>query len=246
MEQFDVPAYISHSVFEASKKVIKNLRIMSHPRTSDDVIEIEARFGRVERSNGKFISGVSVEYFNSLIVLLDAFEFENQSEWVEDIDYFYNDIKEIPTRSRVSINKVTNETLIKTIHKKVVQSQVFEINAQTHTPSHFRVSIASECKVDEKNIPRKTKTNYVRVKNTKKYMFGAYVYELSKVWSGKDHHTAMESKLKDDPVYEVEVETTKSSYMHEKSVDYLALSILLKVVSLCNENCTIEPYTRSK
>lgn len=241
MEVFDIPKYISTDSLDLSRETLRNAQTIIRP---DTVTEIEIRLGSLVESN-RFVPGVSVQYFNSLVLLLDAFEFNQITEWQEFIDYYYPDIQGRAVRSRVSVNGRSNSTVIDTVHKKILETALFRIQSRAkNVPHSFRLSLAEETVVNPKDIPHKTATSHVRIKHSKVYSHGAFTYHLSRVWSGKNHHEAMSRQSQHPPLLEVEVETICSTYIREHSIEYLALSMLLKVASLCSENCTVVPLLR--
>ena len=108
----------------------------------------------------------------------------------------------------------------------------------------MRLSVATEDPVTEDMIPSHTQTSHVRIKHVKRYRFGFWSYEISKVWCGETHSDAMKQKERNNTRYEVEVECTDPAYFRKNTVEYLGISTLLKAFSIlspaCGEQTTLQ------
>ena len=197
--------------------------------------ELEIRLGRIE--DGRFQNGVSHIFLNQAIMMLQTYSgWDSVSEWVQCVDYFYDDASGNTIRTRVYADKDPmhiQKTVERTADFKMLDDAGSPLKRQ-FAPGAFRIQLAVETNTEPTELFCVPKL--VRIKQRKSFTYGRqWRFDMSKVWSGKTFNEADRLLHCGVPTScECEIEYIghglgfQNSYGH--SPVFLAVSLLLKVL----------------
>ena len=223
----EIPKVIHECVIGLAKhiKMMRSLACAPEPTVN---YELEARFGSV--SNGHFVPGVPPEMAHTMLAMLQSYsDWDRQSEdWVESHDYFYthND-QRVRTSVRFHPDEgIRTQHLIKTPLGKVT------MGFPQAGPLLVRAAIQQEQEVNPKLVPNIVNPDFVRIKQRRSFVKGCWAFEMTRCWEGKTREAAEAKQVKDDTVYEFEVECIRPSEYFQKEYhtdEYIATSLLMKM-----------------
>ena len=207
---------------EKYESIIKYLR--ENPRN-----ELELRFGK--KVKNKFISGIKHSFFQEIhddLITTDGI-LKNEY-WHETMDVFF-DHKKKELRTRVSYPSETMFIEKETIEKKKLSS-IFAICDTSDFD--FRISVSSEEKVSNENLPSIVNPKYVRLKHSKSFFImkdniKIWRIDLSKCWSSDSRTSVEEKQHTETPIYEVECELVDTdNYLKSHDDFHILSSIMMK------------------
>ena len=200
--------------------------------------ELELRIGSLV--NGRFFNGVSLDFFERTLQLLEEFEgfSVRDDDWVQTVDYFYN------YRGQTLRSRVSEKGLVETIVKSVKERHDIEISVdrdlglQKLLPGAIRIQAAKEnVYFLGANDDLGMNLTLLRLKQRKQFVYKEWRFELSKVWTGTTFQEADRAFFTKDPaIYEIEIEFIGSSL---KTPVQLAVSLLLKVLDFFPESVNL-------
>jgi len=179
------------------------------------VLELEVRLGHIrgQRRDARgvhadFSSGVSRELFEEVEARLDSFRGWDTipGDWRQTLDAFYPLANGDVARTTVEYDMAERGVLAKTHIRKERLVNV-DLVAEG-MPWDVRVSLSSEQEVPLAAVPQWTDTSAVRIKQRRRFHLQPWVYEITRVWSGKtlseaEAHQHDPSQI---PSYEIEIE----------------------------------------
>ena len=202
--------------------------------------ELELRIGSFE--NGQFKNGVSQEFFEHTIQLVEEFDgfSSHDPNWIQTVDYFYRH-KNIGLRSRVNETGPV-ETVIKTVRDRAdieVYTEDRDFGLAKLLPGAFRIQAAKEANfMIGANDDLGMTLTFLRLKQRRHFLYKEWRFDFSKVWTGANFQEADRAFFTKNPsVYEIEIEFVGGSC---KTPVQLAVSLLLKVLDFFPENVMLQ------
>lgn len=227
---------------------------------SQSNVEIEARFGKWV--NSKFVSGVSVEFFERVLNQLCEFdEWEScDAKWIPIQDYMYQvENRSTPVRTRIVFNDgdVCKEHVHKIPLKKMALQYASSQCVRNDNEFDIRVAVSVEENVPEDTLPEYiTSVCFVRYKHIRRFRYKLWQFDLSQTWEGTSKEDVEKAqKIGELPKYEIEVECVNlKAALHKgnESTDYVSLSLLMKCLDFYpntetdNHKCMLIPITNNK
>jgi hypothetical protein len=173
--------------------------------------EVEVRLCKVA-ADGSVFTGVSEEFFFRILQRLSTAAFGTWSavhNWKRMVEFVYGD------NSRIRVAENDFAVFMKKVTVKTFTAPL--------TGAEFDVRVSLKTEHDAMIPP--SRCTLVRIKERKSFVYkNAIVYDLTKVWTGRNEHEAVRSQ----PTYEIEIECIDSRC----SDDYLARSLLMKTTDL--------------
>lgn len=195
--------------------------------------ELEARFGSIQ--SGKFQPGVARQVMDDIIESMQKSPFvQGDDAWKEENDFYYEyDGKQL--RTRVSYDNDSMQVVPETTEKVLVAQSVTLRHALEdggESDMNVRISLKTESPVSK--VPNSIKPNLVRIKQRKRFTTenNAWAFDFSMTWSGASKSEAEYSQMKHEPLFEIECELVDEDYLINRTDDYVAASILLKMHDL--------------
>lgn len=237
--------HVSRSVTQIAN-LIQSLPTLSQAeKMPNGQFEIEARMGTINPSTGEFVAGVTRQFLQQTIRLLDQFEdWQKVMPWQEIVDYFYPIPKKQDTTGRTSVFMDPETRELKTMHMKKHNEKKVTLQTTSDVVKLYdvRVALNFEEVLTSSVLPTHTMPSLVRIKNRKRYMYAhdrndepVWSFDVTRCWSGKTRAEAEKNQQEDRTTYEVEVECLNPiRYQQKKKQDemYTATSLLLKVARL--------------
>jgi hypothetical protein len=175
--------------------------------------EVEGKLGFFD-ARGGFDSGVPLQTFNKLLVRMDsATAWDRVVEWRDSQDFFFEGGLR-GTQASDGDAEFINKQLIEHLNLRAPERTLA-----------LRIS----CKVEAAAQPITAYPHLVRIKKRKEYHYREFVFCFTYVFQDK---TVAEAQAK-QPRYEIEVECT--NLQHPKGSEYLALSLLMKLGDLLDQ-----------
>lgn len=229
-------------------------------------LEIEVRLGRYQLyPNPRFVPGVSSDFFNWVVELLQTQTWKSDSDWFLSQSTFYD----IPNPSiqkrekkltiRTTVDYINDQKKINITHVRKHLLNKLTFKYENKTQSFFdkrdgfdmRVSFQVEEEIDQKLIPHSVQPNFVRLCEKRIFITenGDWMFVVNKVWSGYSIHETEANMLSTQPVFEIEVECVDpekyTSTLKEnplRSPLYGSTSLLLKVVQMIKHRCNTSQF----
>jgi hypothetical protein len=177
------------------------------------VNEVEGKLGYFD-SRGNFDSGVPLPTFNRLLKKMHSFAgWERVVDWTDTQD-FYFDATLRGCKDTNGDAHFEHKTTVEHLNLRAPERQ-----------SALRIS----WKREEPAQPPTAYPLMVRIKKRKLFCRGKFEFAFTYVWQGK----TLEEAQARQPTYEIEVECT--SLDEPRGVDYLALSLLMKLGDLLHQ-----------
>jgi len=196
--------------------------------------ELEARFGTL---NQRFQPGITRKKMDDIIDMMQKSNYViGDDEWKEELDcYFMHDNKYLRTRVKYDSNSMTvnPETTEKTLVKSVDYILKHE---KKEEGSDIRISLKTEN--DVCNYPSSVNPILVRIKQHRRFVTAnkIWAFDFSMTWSGKTRSEAEIKQMNSDPIFEFECELMNTDILLEKTNEYIACSLLLKMMDFLPEN----------
>lgn len=190
--------------------------------------ELEARLGYINPADDTFHPGVSEAVFAALLAALDANPSWNAvTDFAESRDVLYT-VKGRSLRTSTGGGDVVH------CEKGKIRFVSLCASGQSGlTPLDVRVALAYERLVLSRAIPADVHPEWVRVKQRKTYHWGAWRWDLSRVWEGPAFLEVDAARATQPPRYEVEVELAHPGpYLSDKGAAHAAESLLLKLYDM--------------
>jgi hypothetical protein len=250
--------HISRSVAKVAS-LIQSLPTLSEAeKMPNGQFEIEARFGQINPATGEFIAGVSRQFMQQTIRLMDQFEdWQQVAPWQEIVDYFYAIPKKQDTIGRTSVFMDAETRELKSVHIKKHNEQKVTLQSSSEVVKLYdiRVGLNFEEVLASSILPTHTTPSLVRIKSRKRYMYArdrsedpVWSFDITRSWSGKTRAEAEKNQQQDRTTYEIEVECLNPIRYQQKAKqdeNYTATSLLLKAARLFdiegNQFCLL-PY----
>ena len=175
--------------------------------------EVEGKLGFFD-GRGGFDSGVPLQTFNKLLVrMASSTAWDRVVEWQESQDfYFENNLR--GTQPAEGDAQFVTKQLVEHLNLRAPERTLA-----------LRIS----CKTEDPAQPITAYPQLVRIKKRKEFHYREFVFCFTYVYQGR---TLAEAQAK-QPRYEIEVECT--DLQHPKGSEYLALSLLLKLGDLLDQ-----------
>lgn len=222
---------IAECIPEASK-MVELLRC--HPNA-----ELEARFGCIR--DGRFVPGVSRQIMDEIIEMMQksAYVF-GDDEWREEKDVFF-DHNGSKLRTRVQYDSNAMMVIPHTTEKVMLTNSLDFKNTINDKPFDVRFSLKNE--LDVETPPNVVIPTLVRIKQRRRFVTEnkCWAFDFSMTWSGSTKSDAEKSQMNDEAVFEIECELLRVHEMLQKSDDYIAASLLLKMHDLMPSNSKLCP-----
>lgn len=198
----------------------------------DPSVELEARFGTC--TDKCFVSGVERSFLDQIIEALQLSPVMRDSGgWKEGHDVFFTHNGN-QHRTRVDFNSDSMDVKSETILKRKIMQKTFKTmntgNIYDACLHDIRVSVQSEQLVVDK-LPLSVNPNLIRIKQTRHFTTacGAWRFDFSLTWAGTSKSDAEANQMKNDPVFEFELELIDPTYLTTRSNEHVAASLLLKM-----------------
>lgn len=236
-----------HSAVVACAGLIRKLRALVEERTdTDQMYELEARFGLYQPETRHFVPGINFENMSQMEKMLLSFDgWDNVSEgWVYTQDYFYC-VEGKQYRTSVLYNTGASPTITQRVHifKSVIDKidlkstpmkskAILEQMHKAPLVCDIKVGLSSEKILQEKDIPALVEPHLLRFKQRRWFEIRGWRYDLTKTWQAKTR-AEMERQQMHDPVCEFEIECSNIEALLCKpyhSDEYIATSLLLKAL----------------
>lgn len=203
----------------------------------DRNMELECRFGRIE--NGKYVSGVSREFYELCEGLCTSSNVFQSTRPTETHDIFFCDESKAPHRAIVSFDS-ENLTINTSIDQK---TKIKNIDLDCGNNIGIRVTVSKEIEVNKQIFKTKAfDPNFVRIKRRSSHTYRStkmkhvsFRYDVSKVWSGKTKTEAEMNQHNKKTSYEMEVELKLDDADSDMNTDHMAWSFLSKIEDLSNK-----------
>jgi len=204
--------------------------------------ELEARFGYINPMDNTFTPGVSQDVFDKVLTSMTLYDgWDSATHFVESRDVFYatEDGHQVRTTTLGDSVMHTRKEKIKTVSLCATGQRV----NVSGTPLDIRVALAKESLVLLRDIPPQVlpdSIQMVRIKQRKSFFWGAWRWDLTRVWNGSTFLEADRALATVPPILEVELELAKpEQYLtrDRNSIKHAASSILLKLHDLVAPAC---------
>lgn len=204
--------------------------------------ELEARFGNIVCD--KFHPGVNRVFMDSIIENMQKSAFvRGDDEWKEEMDvYFEHEGRQLRTRVKYDSNAMN--VIPETTEKKMVARSIDFVHKIDERIGGMDVRISLKTEKDITNHPLSVKPYLVRIKQRRRFVTenDTWAFDFSMTWSGESKSAAEYSQMNDDAMLEIECELLDTDrYLKQKSNEYIAASILLKMIDFLPENSRLEP-----
>lgn len=229
-------------LFDTACQMAESFRASANTTTIE--VELEAKFGTYDINTGYFTPGVSESLFSAIhAALASCNRWHTPAVEQTVVDYSFVVEPKIPLRTRVSSMSTSSSpqtTTVDTVHKCTIDRHTYILQPtmeQQHTiePLGIRVSLCTEEHPHPDKLPEVVRPTLVRIKQKWTYLYKTWMFELSKVYTGKTYSDAERLvSAKTPSSFEVEIECTDvvaTRQLHPHSA-YASLSLLLKCMDL--------------
>jgi hypothetical protein len=214
----------------AVEKLIQALKA-HHTRDAGEccAYELEARLGYINPTDSTFKPGVSSDKFDAILTAFTVCSsWHSVTDFRESWDVFYKTPDNRILRTTTTGEHVEHCEKTKLDNVSMCASGC-KVNA-TGDAVDIRVALARERLVLSKDVPHNVEPQLVRVKQRKSFHWGAWRWDLSRIWEGATLLEVDAHRASHAPRYEVEVELAKAEqYLSGQSVGHAAASLLLKL-----------------
>lgn len=202
--------------------------------------ELEARFGTIVQQ--KFVPGVSRSLMDDIIDKMQKSSFvRGDSEWKEEQDVYYEHNGRY-MRTRVQYDSNTMTVTSSTTEKVPVVPPVDCLHRVGDEMGGLDVRLSLKTEHIVESPPLWVNPTLVRIKQRRRFVTEneLWAFDFSMTWSGRSKSEAEASQMKDDAVFEIECELIDvPRAMAQRSNEYLALSILLKMTDFMPSNSSL-------
>ena len=200
--------------------------------TPAEQLELELRLGR--NVHGKYVPGVTREFMDAALRLLQSSAAIKSNDWREHHDFFFDLGSGDAARTRVEFDTSDLEMKKSTVRKQCVQHEVIDLPKTGHM---LKLSLNKEVPVPARDIPTTVNTTHVRIKQRRRFTYGVnWAYDFSIAWAGKtksDAEYAQQHK-EESTSYELEIELACDEYVRTHTDRFVSESFLLKAHDLVN------------
>ena len=192
-------------------------------------MELEARLGSYDTATNSFKAGISRQKMDDIIQSMHESSFiTGDAEWSEEQDFFYKH-QGRNLRTRVQFDSNNMEIISTTIEKKNIR----HLDCITsYGDNDIRISLKNELPVTQSNIPTAVNPDFVRIKQRKRFRSenSKWAFDFTMSWSGRNKDEAELSQQTNEPLFELECELVDNTIFNEKTDEYIATSLLLKMM----------------
>lgn len=217
-----------------ASKMVKKLR--DNPNC-----ELEARLGYF--SNSKFKPGVNRILMDEIIESMQKSAFVSGDEiWKEETDVYF-DVNNSNYRTRVQYDHINMTVCPETTQKNIISPSIDFIDMNENSDNTVvRMSLKTETIVE--NPPNSIQPYLVRIKQRRRFITEnkVWAFDFSMTWSGGSRSQAEKSQMNDEPVFEIECELLDVEKYLQNSNEYVAASILLKMMDFLSPKTILKPY----
>jgi hypothetical protein len=214
----------------AIEKLVHSLKDHVDNEAGCCAYELEARLGYINPMDNSFKPGVSEDKFDAILTAFTVCSsWHSVTDFAEVWDVMYDGGK-----NKNSFRTTTSGDNVEHCEKTKMENVSMcasgrKVNA-TGDAVDIRVALARERLVLSKELPHNVEPQFVRVKQRKSFLWGAWRWDLSRVWEGASLLEVDAARASQPPRYEVEIELIKSEqYLKSNSVAHAAASLLLKL-----------------
>lgn len=213
----------------AIEELVETLKQKSAQASGEcSVFELEARLGYINPMNNSFQPGVSEAKFDTILTAFTVCSsWHSVTDFVESWDVMYK-------VGQRNVRTTTTPDGVEHCEKDKLESVSMcasgnKVNA-TGDAVDIRVALAREKLVLSKELIHNVHPQLVRVKQRKSFCWGAWRWDLTRVWEGATLMEVDANRATQPPRYEVEIELVKcDDYLAKHSAEHTAASLLLKL-----------------
>lgn len=227
----DTPSLVALRGLHALRAAVRG--IVQRFRALQDA-ELEVRLGTFV--NGRFVADVPVHVFDELAATL-----QDQSQLLatepphEGHDIFIR----LPPDRRVRIRSTTDELRLNVNTSSCIKTKVCELVVRTDRPDGlaFKIALSTEKPVPVEELGQFAETEFFRIRQTRRFTYGSsggedWAYDLTLVWSGRNHQEAEAAQVARQQKRELEIELIGQDYIKTHDDSHIADSVLCKGMDL--------------